>query len=308
MKKLLLLTAFGFLASPAFAQNTAATNQSGPGNDADITQTGSNTANVTQTSTATGNGAELHQNGSSNTADVTQTGDDNEVFSQQLRGSVGSSTPSNFSQFTAEQDGTGNYAGNRQAGDRNITEITQVGTNNGARQGDTIGLNSQGNDNETYVNQIGDDNDVWVRFTGSFNDASVDQGTTGDESTGAFARVTFKGGNENFADIDQYGAGIVGNQADVSAVGSLNRVTVRQEGDDNVVDRSFSGPLTGVAIDGDANIVDILQQGNGNTASAFITGGAVGVGNMVDIDQTSDGNVATVDIMGDSNSSTITQN
>ena len=78
MKKLLLLAAFGLLASPAFAQNNdVSVTQTGPGNTATSTQFGAdNEGTITQSKlgglNGTGNDAVLYQTGVSNEASISQ--------------------------------------------------------------------------------------------------------------------------------------------------------------------------------------------------------------------------------------------
>jgi hypothetical protein len=267
MKNLLLIAAFGLFASPAFAQNSASTTQSGTGNDADVIQNGSNSATVSQS-------------GTDNDADV-------------IQGGQGGVAPVTGNSVTITQDGAENEAQSRQVGTDGIGVISQTGDRNLASRSD--GIYDSGTSNEAYLTQVGDDNEAEARFnpTPSRTNSSVvriDQGVSGDEAFNSFARARLQGGDMNDVDIDQFGSD---NQAKVDIVGGSNDVFVLQNGTGdafNIVDIDQGG---------DDNVAQAIQGRQGGDNPSF--------GNSITIDQDGDFNFARSEQVGTNGTGVITQ-
>jgi hypothetical protein len=202
----------------------------GPGNSADINQTGihslminvrqfgsDNSAIVTQDN-AMGAGADVRQTGIGNRATVTEAG----LYSQ--RASI-------------EQVGVDNKASIDLPAIESLATITQYGVANAAS------IHDQGSENTSLIDQRGANNLAQIDLTGSYIDATIRQhgignrgyitsfgdGFTSDQVNTA---TILQGGQDNLARITQTSAGAAGYTATIaqnySAPGYGNIATILQ--------------------------------------------------------------------------------
>ena len=308
MKKLLLLAAFGLMASPALAQsNSSSISQTGPDNDADVQQDGGHSSVISQSNFALpGHIAQVDQFGGS--------GSSSDILQEQ-RGAVA----------VVAQDGNDNVSGIKQSGPNDAGDaptqeagIFQQGDRNvlgsyANYEGRAFQKNGTSFDNDKNfldLDQVGDDNkagvwqehgaDATIAQTGAGNEARTYQ-TSAPVGTVNDIDVT-QTGDDNFAHLRQSGGD--GNTALVQQIGDLNESTFTQTGASNrAVERMTAGSYNVVTIDqngssnravyeiwGDSNTMDIDQTGNNhNTAingrgTPPAPGGGVS-DNTIDIDQ-----------------------
>ncbi|MGK7296521.1 MAG: hypothetical protein ACNS61_11965 [Candidatus Wenzhouxiangella sp. M2_3B_020] len=288
MKKLLLIAAFGLLASPALAQNTATSSSSGNGNDVDIEQSlvesGENTATVEQV--GSGMSATIEQVysatstssiGEFNRADLLQTGTDHAASVYQLGGR------GNSAKLTQEGTGTANTAtiaqraGETVEGYAGAERALQSGAGNDLQvyqsiNPATITPTTTNSFSTAGITQVGDDNTIYVEQDGGNN----------------FEAQVKQDGDENDANVFQTGQG---QSADVSQVGDLNIADV---------DQGF-----GFQDAAPNSTVDIDQSGTSHQAYVIQGGGDM---NSVTVSQSISGGYADVYQNGASNTTTITQN
>ena len=308
MKKLILVAAFGLLGSPALAQNTATSTQSGSGHQADITQTGSvNEATITQA--AQDNIALISQgvngNAVGNTATITQTGSNNDGSAQSA--AEGASIVQRFaqnSQATADQSGDGGYvniwqgtAGNGLA-DAAVADVTQGGTGNTSHlaQGDS-GHNTGGS--VTIFQAAGT----------SGGQANVYQGHgVHNESSNDVSSISQNSGANNFGQIAQSAEYWDGQ----FMVSQGNTATIDQDGSNNQARVNQAAAIVGAPVIGGTatNNLGVIDQFGDNNSARLNQGidGTFSDGNQAWIFQTTDGNTATSTQTGSGSTSTITQN
>lgn len=337
MKKLLLLAAFGLMASPAFAQsNSATTAQTGTDNSADVTQSGGATFESTQGLDA-------------NVINATQAGASTAIITQS---SLDMPETGGHEATISQVGGDGNYIELSQSFDTNVlgpagaheATINQTGNDNvvaGAWDGSSYDPADQSSrtDLSAVINQMGDRNrvnfqdgtnltidqsgaDNYVQSTGggavdidqdgTFNDAyslGVKTSTMyqeGDRNY-AFARGGFAGSNTS-VDINQLGSDNVANlQGDPRGGES----TVDQDGDYNSVVADY-----GSASAKDAQGIDLYVKQDAGAFGASTESNSLdlmvrGTNNTVDVDQTLTGagqNTATIDMLSDGGMADVMQN
>ncbi|WP_412504380.1 beta strand repeat-containing protein [Roseovarius sp. SYSU LYC5161] len=291
--------------------------------------------------------------GDDNESDVTIDGDDNTVDVTQIRDANDSNVEieGNTNDVDVVQDDSAAGDGNTSTvviddrfnrGDDNIVSIDQDGDNESAVDihGDDniVGVTQTGLGNESDVDIEGDRNDVNVaQDTIALGNDSVVDVITGDDNqvdilqTGDNSSVLQILGNGNLFEADQDG---VGNSSTAGILGSGNDAFIDQDGDNNSSGLQIGGVLpggddnfvtvdqaslalgnaSGIVILGNANKVDVDQDGN-NTASVRIDGSGLflsfvspgeGDTNSVTIDQIGQ-NTAAVGITGDTNDVSVTQ-
>jgi len=272
MKKLLLTAlALAFAVSFTFAQM----------NKSDVTQTGSNTTDVTQTN----NGGVAGQD---NMATINVSGNGSDMDIEQRLG-PGSSNDGKDNIATINSSG-GNSVGsvtqrNNQAGAEFIADINQTDGNNSA----TVDQRGRGV-NTAYVNQsVGN---ATVTIEQIHGDASGDVDATVNQSGANTADIFQKNRNLDVIlnQTNTAGAGGVANEASIAqgfndgkVVGSDARVT--QIGEANMVDLDqdrISAPFSHDAT--------LFQEGYGNSIGLQQDGSAPGDGAVADISQTGDYN------------------
>jgi hypothetical protein len=331
MKKLLLLAAFGLLASPALAQSggghTATIDQVGGSNDGEIDQSGvdhsamidqvgTNTSDIIQRGSRPGEGNEARTiqvnevGDAANVAVIDQNGDD-----LNAAGSEAAALLDPVLGGLGIDDGyyTPIAPGIVQVGQGNEGSIVQTGSWNSAVQV------VAGDYNTADITQSGASNIAAAGVLGAGNTVDIDQSNSdpGDINNLAVVGVV---GQDNYMEVDQTGQRndlLFGEVGFVGAGSEMynSTVNVTQSGDDNQV--------VGFAL-GDDNDIDVTQSGNGNFVGSvdysLTLGGppsiddiasgisVIGDGNTVDITQSGDGNTATANILGNGNTSTITQN
>jgi hypothetical protein len=265
MKKLLLLAAFGLMASPALAQsneayidqqnnnNTATVSQDGYGNDVAIGQgmyEGVGFVNGPVTTFHYGSpGNEASGFADGNTATIQQVGSRNAVGMMQGAGAE-TNTASAYNNTTTVS----------QNGDRNSAAPGQ-GTYGGSAVGNTMDIDQSGNDNQADVGQGSRDggyavsNDADMDQIGNDNVAAIYQGfsATADDN---YAR-SYQDGYDNESFIEQGWGGYAAynearvfqgnggyaedNYAEISQLGTWHTARVDQLGNDHVADVDQTG-------------------------------------------------------------------
>jgi len=278
------------------------------------------------------NEIDVVQDGFYNISDLTVIGSDNEIEIDQDGDDnvIGWSMVGDANVLEFEQDGNGNeiatgaFDGSDnevnidQIGDINLAtvetiggiantfEINQVGTSNIAYAG-VIGLF-----NEFDLTQVGDANEISaVNFDGFFNTVEIEQ--DGDANLAlaqaGIGESTFiadgniiemsQEGIENVASVElASNANSNFNEIMVSQSGELNLLDLLVNGNDNIISVMQEGVGNWVtdesggqfAITGDANTFEVTQMGNDN----LVTGSITGNGGTVSVTQVGDYNVATV--------------
>lgn len=311
-------------------QNTATVTQTEDDNGAVVTQSGSlNTATVTQANSPTdptnasdGNRATTLQNGTGNAstiqqgfdgspysvdgdATVEQIGTMNQSSVQQASGFYNEVTvyqDGSDNQSTVTQGGTSNAtplhfsgeAGVSQVGDRNVSTLLQQPQGNHAAivQGR---LNFRSDDNRADVAQNGVNQRVELLQYGTFNETVITQNGQGNT---VFARSS---GDRNMTSFDQDGR----NYASHDIFGDDNTFDVVQNGQNNRA-------TVNTTVHSDRNDIDFRQLGDGNTIQGGTNRMIDGSDNTVLVlqGQTSGlgGHTATVSVLGNNNTSSITQN
>lgn len=302
MKKLFaIFVSVMFLAGFAFAQNTSTVDQTGDGNDADVTQTGSNTASIEQI--ANNSTATQIQDGTGNVADLDQKGGwpagstvVNETGYQEQIGSNNTATL-----WQLADGGSGGNTGNQyQEGSNNLVVAWQHTVDSDVDQ-DQIG-----NGNEAHSYQVGFNGYIKQYQNGTDNVAAVDEQAGGGWVVGNIAEQS-QTGNWNKSEISQYGTGGAKN-----AQG--NKAYITQNGSDNWAGEGlYSNGLFGIYQEGNYNEAEVTQNDNVNKSEVF----QYGDGNMVDVNQTGGTglfgdygdyvNKSTVTQTGDNNNSTVNQ-
>ncbi len=323
-------------AGPAFAQSISDVTQTGNGNGANVTQTGSNVSDIDQI--GDGNAATVGQSGSNNDSDIDQTASGSNTAN------VAQAGVDSFADVIQDGTSDGNVAGIAQGAgvsDATTAEITQTNSVNGTgsitqdagersfaaiQQGDTAqfggtvataenansSITQAGSDNLALTIQGGLDQTSTIEQTGAdgFNQAFVTQGATNGSGGTAFVQQL---GTADAVDILQDS---VGNSAFVVQIGT---------GATNLADIDQGTTAGG---DGNDNSAAILQEGGGNqstiTQNALVAGGSniaeneqigdnaistivqEGSGNFADVNQFG-ANTSTVMQTGDGNSATVTQ-
>ncbi len=269
MKKLALLAFALVFVATANAQSSATTNQSGSGNNAQVTQANSSTASVTQNGREADTppdgfvGNDVHINQAASTATIGQDGEENVV------GGIPLSPRSEFvqtdgsdlkvSQVGARNVTLGSQAGGSTADIVQNTSANLYGEGNAVELTQTDGANVRvyqnfnGRDGgfyggaEAYINQSG----------GSLNDADVYQ--TGD---GNRVDVTQSAGDNNYAEAYQRGFGA---SAALTQQGSDNRAYVNQGRQNGHA--GYTPTITGEGSGIDASSAIINQFSDNNYAS-----------------------------------------
>lgn len=348
MKKLLLIAAFGLMASPALAQNNATVSSTGDDNDATVNQT------YTASSGYGINNATITQQGDEDTASATQSGAGNE--SKIVQKNWG--TPGHIAQVSQTGDGNwsdvlqeqrGAEAGIDQNGTENQVNLKQAGPNDA---GDGVAM-SAGITQDGDYNKVGgysdydgvayqkngtsfpnDLNTLDVYQAGSYNkagvwqehhaEADIDQDGNWNEAR-VYQQAAPAGGDLGYAKVDQSGDY---NDADVNQVGEGHYVDLGQDGDSNIADIDQYGGNGNRAMFSQSDDAEayVNQNGNDNAivgVGSDISGGTYAQGNSLngsylDVDQLGDGNVlfldqnnggtATVMQDGLTNTATVVQN
>lgn len=300
MKKLsTLIAAFLLTAGMAYAQNTASVSQEGSNTVADINQSGSNDAIITQVSAGLDVSSYITQVGFENTAfaNITAPG------GHKMRGASSDQL----------QEGTGNTASIlAQEASMDMSAIqTQIGNGNQAfavtRHDGIVEQEQIGNDNYAEANvvgkamrtkqlQYGNDN----RATMSAGNASVGstyQEQVGNGNNSAINSYSSRGSARSHVNTFQEGDlnnvivnfGPSGNTADVDQIGDRNNALVNFE----------SGSKNEANVDqfGDDNLADILQSGDDNKASQWVAGNE----NVVNQSQFGSGNHQRTELTGSGN-------
>lgn len=339
MKKLLLMAAFGLLASPAFAQNNSSTvNQSGSTQAATVGQAGEshsslveqsdarNTAGVTQdgarhtsevSQSSTDNNATVSQSGTpagdGHYSLVSQSGVDNQISVSQSTGSP--YNPTDVASY-AYQSGDGNEATVLQQVQRDqYSYLEQSGDNNKARVHQSASAGSQ-----SFVYQTASEGEVDVyqragghnfsyvnQAAGSGNYAKVSQDNTvlGNPVVPQYAdSYIMQSGNDNYADVQQ--SLRVNAESHVDQSGSGHTAKVLQYNEEIVDPAHYS------AIDqtGASHRAEVEQFGATTERNqSWITQGAgnADVNLQAFVTQQGDGHMSNVNQMGANNTATVTQ-
>lgn len=296
MKKLLLIAAFGLLASPTLAQNVAHVEQADQSNSATVTQSGANLGVIGQgrlaaySHTSTGNA-------DNNEATLEQTGSGNEAYIGQAIGeNLADPGTASGNSASVSQEGAGNFAGTAQGtygatAVGNTLEITQDGSLNTAYVNQGVGSGALAEDNDADVSQagtgnyadvsqVGTDGAADVSQSGASNETYIEQDGDGNsadvhqDGTGNVARVEQKitlanPANPQEAIIEQFGED---NYAYIEETGEGNWGRIRQDGARNQAYRE-STDISGIRMTGRGNRADILQRGEENVAR-FNTSGS----------------------------------
>ncbi len=322
MKKLLLLAAFGLLASPAFAQsNTADVDQTGDQHTASVVQTGTDhEAYVDQISDGqhVGATADVQQLGTSQYAEVLQSSDPRRAYAE-VRQDDGSGTGDNEAFITQSRSQDDSEAYVHQSGTSNTGTIIQdVGGINKAEiyQGQT---DDTSDNNVATITQDREAASAYLTHAevyqdGSTNTALVDQSL----AQNAWAKID-QDGDLNWADIDQSNDASPdpNHQAEVRQDGDLNEAQILQEGTSNSRNNAKVrqvGDSNDAFLDqdgwGGSHVMQITQDGNLNKAGVSGVGGALfqsGWNHWLDVDQIGDSNVVTSIQTGDDHTATILQ-
>jgi hypothetical protein len=175
----------------------------------------------------------------------------------------------------------------------------------------TVSITQAGMSNESIVNQRGDNNEGITSQTGDGNFAEVlqNQYLLATNSYGSIVQVgdnniafTEMRRDDNSGDITQTGND---NWAQTTAYGGGNEGVINQIGDDNIADIQQGFDNEGsIYQSGSNNDGEVLQSGTvGNKGSQWVAGS----GNTVEQVQTSDANSQRVELTGDDNTYTVTQ-
>ena len=303
MKKLLLLAAFGLMASPAFAQNTATQTVTGNGNNATSTQTGgadndtwtivdgNNNNSLIEQSGGDDNDAQVDLEGNRNDATITQIGSKNDAFSE-IKG--------------IDVIGDRNHTEIYQEGDFNDAQLRVDGNNNGDLAGNALRIRQvsdagivQAEGNDAFITLRGDGNDGIVEQDGLGNETNLYLAQSSGAGQGFMGR-TFMEADNTLITVKQIGDG-----ANLRAfvAGNGNEIDSYQEGA-NTIGSNVAPLEEGINIYGNSNLAFMRQSGSGNEATVLIEGNS----NDAFVFQSGMNDDAMVDQMGNGNTSTITQN
>jgi len=325
MEKLtVILITMLFTASMVFAQsNNATVDQNGNGNDAEVEQTGTlNNADINQGFEGQG------QNGAD--ATISQSGVNNDaIINQRAWNNRGN-------EHSIEQIGTTNSAKVDAYNGDNVGTILQNGDDNDALMQHGAAKEGDGN-----IEQNGDENSALLRqYSGFGNSASIIQGVSNYSSNVNIANlkqignnndakfhltwgdvnevIIFQEGDNNYSEYTvKYGDG---NNVTVNVLGDNNRSRFNvnaawgSTSSDNSLDiqKTGDGNYLSGKLEGDMNEVNVIQNGNNNRigTSWYTTDGIniAGNSNLVNVSQFSDSNSAFVNVSGDTNTATISQN
>ncbi|WP_372647594.1 beta strand repeat-containing protein [Draconibacterium sp.] len=330
MKKLGFLFVFMALAGLTFAQNAVVdqTNESGTSVQAAVTQTGTNTATVTQSSVlnvnnvntisatvnqtntpgGVANSVTINQSitddddsdGSILSADATQEGEDNSI--RQTQENNGNDFLDRFVSrvFTASQTGNSNLIEQSSTdGDQGSVEFTatQVGDENTATQTTLMAGGSSYNGDQTpfatgVILQEGNLNQATQIMQSLDAEGNIYQNGSSNIATQLFGNLT----KENYADIDQIGLSNEAHQTFSPGNNtSVSSLTAYQNGEGN-----FSEQTVTV---GNDNIGNVSQTGDYGDAFQTFTGND----NNATILQSGYENDATQNLTGDENTASIVQ-
>lgn len=168
----------------------------------------------------------------------------------------------------------GNYARLNQVGDDHTGFISQVG------DGNTGIINVDGIGHVSVIVQEGDGHNVRFSMQGENNTADIRQFGTSDHLVGFAAydeHSIFQSGNSNAFYSVQIGEG-------------KGHLLTTYGGHDYIQD-------------GDGNLIDVWQEGNGHTAELL----QVGNNNIIDLFQFGDGHFSIITQRGDNNTATVIQ-
>jgi len=330
MKKLGFLFVFMALAGLTFAQNAVVdqTNESGTSVQAAVTQTGTNTATVTQSSVlnvnnvntisatvnqtntpgGVANSVTINQSitddddsdGSILSADATQEGEDNSI--RQTQENNGNDFLDRFVSrvFTASQTGNSNLIEQSSTdGDQGSVEFTatQVGDENTATQTTLMAGGSSYDGDQTpfatgVILQEGNLNQATQIMQSLDADGNIYQNGSSNTGTQFFGNLS----KENYADIDQFGEANEAHQTFSSGNSTaISTLTAFQNGQGNQSEQTVTV--------GNDNTGYVEQTGNYGDAFQTFTGDD----NNASVDQSGYMNVATQDLIGDMNNATIEQ-
>jgi hypothetical protein len=243
----------------ALAQSTALIQQGvtsgSDGNGAVIHQAGANSGVNALGFTA---GAFIVQSGAGgNEAFITQTGDAN-------YGRIAQNGSGNLARNT---DVASLLPGIRSVGDDNAVDIVQDGT------GNTATMLTAGNRNHTDVLQTGTANQAVLSVSGDAGTAAIDQAGEGNfinvrgHDSGTNATTALPGSNDYVLGQDGIGNRIFGMVGGVD-----NSITVQQNGTNNNLGLTASPRSGFMTVDGNVNVVNVLQSGSDHSAGVSILG------------------------------------
>ncbi|GHC55602.1 hypothetical protein [Ulvibacter litoralis] len=275
-------------------------------NVSEVDQSGTNNADVNQTSTGMFvNMSDVDQNGASNDAQVNQVGNNNSIVNQMGTsnmadinqvGGNGTSIYGNTNYSTANQNGVGNVIDVDQisTGHPASADVSIVNQDNAASAGDGnyARILQGGWNNQSLANQNNDDNSVFIDQTGGHNQSISNQ-----TSDGGIASVG--AGFEQESTVKQRGRW---NLSDVAQDGSNNDSSVDQS---TTASWGTAGPISNVAM---------IDQNGYSNSSMLVQGdslaGADGNNTMTvmqtNVSITGPGNVSMGNQMG-GNTANVTQ-
>jgi len=294
-------------------------------NDADVTQTGSNTVDVDQTNNASGadqdNLATVDVSGNGSTMDIIQTNNNTNASKKADNVATITSVGNNNVGFIEQRNRPGGNsdvtATIDQMGDDHSATIEQVGFNTaeatvnqtvGSAEATVVQRSTNGKDVIATVDQAGN-NYANVSQTDNNLEVDIDQINTGD-ATGLLNSATVTQGT-------QPSPGVVGAKAFVTQEGEGNTVTLDQanlgssfnpradldqKGDGNTI--NLQQEATNAS---DFTVANIKQEGNDNTFEGLGTAQAF-QGSSSRVDATTYGNDNLIQLeQGENNTATITQ-
>lgn len=278
-KVTVLFAAAIFAAGFSVAQNDATVEQNNNYNMADVDQSGSNEATLTQTSTASGesekNEAFVTQSGQGNFLDYDVKGHSNQLESSQL--GYGNQAIIEQAKWKDSDNNYGNHV---------IMEQTSYGGGEGDFEGTETGY---GSGNHAYLKLKGDENHIRVEQQGSGNyvggmmlegDGPGEEGPAVLNGGGETAFFKYEGDGSDI-DIEQDGMGnaLVGavhnsyGRVDIDQDNQYNYAAVQVGGMESLkfrneihIDQSGSFNGTWVHQGSNANIADVDQTGMSNTS------------------------------------------
>ena len=233
-----------------------------------------------------------------------QVGDNNKSYQEQENGAWSGSKSDIY------QAGNFNEANSYQSGETHTVDITQIGVYNMADVSQTGGngngaiINVENGDrNITNVTQMGNGNNTWMEIGkwGKSDDNTADFTQVGN---GNYLETTMgdshfndvrgtQSGNNNYFRVNIKGDS---NEVNMSATGSSNRGSWAiytdwpDFSDGNMLDitQNGDGNITNGKLAGDSNDIDITQTGSGNSVGTLWQGsdGVNILGNMNDVDIT----------------------
>ena len=340
MKKLLLLAAFGLLASPAFAQNNSSTvNQSGNTQAATVAQAGQSHSSLVEQSDAR-NTAGVTQDGARHTSEVSQSSTDNNATVSQ------SGTPAGDGHYSlVSQSGVDNQISVSQStgSPYNPTDVASYAYQSGDGNEATV-LQQVQQDQYSYLEQSGEGNKAKVHQSASAGSESFVYQTASEGEVDVYQRA----GGHNYSFVDQVtGSGnyakvsqdneVLGNpvvpqyaHSYITQSGTDNSADVRQSlrvnaeshvdqnGTDNMAkvlqyNAEIVDPAhySSIAQTGVSHLAEVEQFGaTSERSQSRITQGAGSADTFLKafVTQEGDGHMSTVAQMGNNNTATVTQN